>query len=137
MHHLIKAGWKDVVLLEWTRLTAGSTWHAAANGNTFNGSPLIAWTIKRTFELWTELEAETGQMVGGHLVGGPMIARTPARLDELNRLRGIGKRIGVDYEMLSGKELQDYWPVFDTQTVLGAMYDPMGGHVDPYGLTMA
>lgn len=137
LYHLAKAGWKDVVLVEWTRLTSGSTWHAASNGNTFNGSSLIAWTMKRTFELWSELEAETEQMVGGHLVGGLMIARTPARLDELKRLRGIGKRIGVDYEMLSGNELKDYWPVFDTESVLGAMYDPMGGHVDPYGLTMA
>ncbi|MGP4806358.1 GcvT family protein [Agrobacterium cavarae] len=137
LYHLAKAGWNDVVLLEWSRLTAGSTWHAAANGNTFNGSPLLAWSMKRTFELWSEIQEETGQDVGAHLVGGVMIARTQARLDELNRLRGVGKRIGVDYQMLSKQDLLDFWPVLNTDSVLGAMYDPMGGHVDPYGLTMA
>jgi 4-methylaminobutanoate oxidase (formaldehyde-forming) len=28
-YHLAKLGWKDVVLLERTQLTAGTTWHAA------------------------------------------------------------------------------------------------------------
>jgi len=29
LYHLAKKGWSDVVLLERTELTAGSTWHAA------------------------------------------------------------------------------------------------------------
>ncbi|MBK5109714.1 MAG: FAD-binding oxidoreductase, partial [Anaerolineales bacterium] len=28
-YHLTKLGWKDVLLLEKTQLTAGTTWHAA------------------------------------------------------------------------------------------------------------
>lgn len=137
LYHLAKAGWTDLVLLEGAQLTSGSTWHAAANGNTFNGSPLIAWSMKRTFELWREIEAESGQQVGAHEVGGLMIARTQDRLDELHRLRGVGKRIGVDYDMLTPEELKEVLPFLNTDTVLGAMYDPMGGHVDPYGLTQA
>ncbi len=137
LYHLAAAGWKDLVLVEEANLTSGSTWHAAANGNTFNASPLWAWAMKRTFQLWSEIEAESGQAVGAHPVGGVMIARTPERMDELRRLRGIGKRIGVDYEMLTPRELLDFWPVFNTDTVLGALYDPIGGHVDPYGLTQA
>lgn len=137
LYHLAKAGWTDLVLLEGAQLTSGSTWHAAANGNTFNGSTLMAWSTKRTFELWREIEEESGQQVGAHEVGGLMIARTQDRLDELHRLRGIGKRVGVDYKMVSPEELHDYLPFLNNDTVLGAMYDPMGGHVDPYGLTHA
>src|SRR5690606_24132781 len=83
------------------------------------------------------VERETGQAVGAHKVGGLMIARTPDRMDELKRLQGMGRRLGLTYEMLSARELRNCWPVFDTATVLGALYDPMGGHVDPYGLTLA
>ena len=137
LYHLAVAGWNDLVLLEEAQLTSGSTWHAAANGNTFNASPLWAWATKRTFELWPEIEKESGQAVGAHPVGGLMIARTTDRMDELHRLKGIGKRIGVNYEVLTPDELLKYWPVLNTETVLGALYDPSGGHVDPYGLTHA
>ena len=36
LYHLTKLGWKDVVLLERTELTAGSTWHAAGGMHTIN-----------------------------------------------------------------------------------------------------
>ena len=137
LYQLAKAGWSDCLLLEKATLTSGSTWHAAANGNTFNGSPLFAWSMKTTFDLWHEIEAESGQAVSAHKVGGVMVARTPARMDELRRLKGIGKRIGVDYGLLGPSELKALWPVLEVGTVLGALYDPNGGHVDPYGLTQA
>ena len=137
LYHLARAGWRNLVLLESAQLTSGSTWHAAANGNTFNGSPLIAWSMKRTFELWDEIETESGQAVSAHKVGGIMIARTQDRMDELSRLFGIGQRIGVDYEMLTPDALKNILPFLNTDTVLGGMFDPMGGHVDPYGLTQA
>ncbi|MFO0997297.1 MAG: FAD-dependent oxidoreductase [Alphaproteobacteria bacterium] len=137
LYHLARAGWTDCLLLEKATLTSGSTWHAAANGNTFHGSPLIAWATKQTFDLWSEIEAESGQAVSAHTVGGVMVARTQARMDELRRLKGIGRRIGVDYRLLSPAELKELWPVLEVGTVLGALFDPNGGHVDPYGLTQA
>ena len=38
LYHLVKRGWTDVVLLEKTELTAGSTWHAAGLLPLFNMS---------------------------------------------------------------------------------------------------
>ena len=137
LYHLARSGRADALLVEKTQLTAGSTWHAAANGNTFNGSPMMAWSMKRTFDLWDEIEAESGQAITSHKVGGIMVARTEDRMDELHRLLGIGRRIGVTYQMLTPDELKAHWPMLDTSSVLGALYDPNGGHVDPYGLTHA
>ena len=37
-YHLAKAGMKDVMLLEKTELTAGSTWHAVSSLNNSTGS---------------------------------------------------------------------------------------------------
>ena len=39
LYHLTKAGWSDVVLVERTELTAGSTWHSAGGMHTLNGDP--------------------------------------------------------------------------------------------------
>ena len=38
LYHLAKKGWSDVVLVERTELTAGSTWHAAGLLPLFNMS---------------------------------------------------------------------------------------------------
>ncbi len=38
LYHLVRKGWSDVVLLERSELTAGSTWHAAGLLPLFNMS---------------------------------------------------------------------------------------------------
>ncbi len=137
IYHLTKLGWKDVVLLEKEELTSGSTWHAAANGNTFNANPATAEMMRRTFDLWPILEKETGQSLSSHPVGGLMLAETPDRLDEIRRISGIGRTLGYEYELLGPNEVRQFHPLVDPTDLLGAIYDPMGGHVDPYGITMA
>src|SRR3546814_9740041 len=42
LFHLTKAGWRDVVLLERSELTSGSTWHAAGGMHTLNSDPNVA-----------------------------------------------------------------------------------------------
>ena len=42
LYHLAKMGWSDVMLLERAELTAGSTWHAAANLHAMHGHAGIA-----------------------------------------------------------------------------------------------
>ena len=38
LYHLVRLGWSDVVLIERTEVTAGSTWHAAGLLPLFNMS---------------------------------------------------------------------------------------------------
>jgi dimethylglycine dehydrogenase len=42
LYHLTKAGWKDVMLIERSELTSGSTWHAAGGFHTLNSDPNVA-----------------------------------------------------------------------------------------------
>ncbi len=42
LFHLTKFGWKDVVLVERSELTAGSTWHAAGGFHTLNADTNMA-----------------------------------------------------------------------------------------------
>ena len=42
LYHLAKIGWSDVLLLEKSELTSGSTWHAAGGMHTFNGEANIS-----------------------------------------------------------------------------------------------
>ena len=42
LYHLAKAGWTDVLLIERSELTSGSSWHAAGGFHTLNGDPNVA-----------------------------------------------------------------------------------------------
>ena len=42
LYHLAKAGWADVMLIERSELTSGSSWHAAGGFHTLNADPNVA-----------------------------------------------------------------------------------------------
>ena len=82
LYHLAKKGWNDVVLVERTELTAGSTWHAAGLLPLFNMSYSVGQLHQYSVELYNTLEAETGQAVGLHVNGNLRLARSRERMDE-------------------------------------------------------
>ena len=137
LYHLTKAGWKDVLLIERAELTAGSTWHAAGGMHTVNGDPNVAKLQQYTIELYKEIEKISGQSCGVHITGGIMLAGTRERLDWLKMAKARGRYLGMDLEIISVDEAARLFPLMDKRHFKGAMYDPIEGHVDPYGVTHA
>jgi dimethylglycine dehydrogenase len=137
LYHLTKAGWKDVLLIERAELTSGSTWHAAGGMHTVNGDPNVAKLQQYTIQLYKELEALSGQSCGVHVTGGIMLAGTRERLDWLKMAKARGRYLGMDLEIISVDEAAKLFPLMDKKHFTGAMYDPIEGHVDPYGVTHA
>ena len=137
LYHLTKLGWKDVMLLERAELTAGSTWHAAGGVHTVNGDPNVAKLQQYTIELYKEIEAISGQSCGAHITGGIMLAGTQERVNWMKMAIARGRYLGMDLSMISMDEAYDLFPLLDKKKFIGAMYDPVEGHVDPYGVTHA
>jgi dimethylglycine dehydrogenase len=137
LYHLTKAGWKDVLLIERAELTSGSTWHAAGGMHTVNGDPNVAKLQQYTIKLYEEIEKISGQSCGVHITGGIMLAGTPERVDWLKMAQARGRYLGMELELLSMAETKKMYPLLDEAHFLGAMYDPIEGHVDPYGVTHA
>jgi dimethylglycine dehydrogenase len=137
LYHLTKAGWKDVLLIERAELTSGSTWHAAGGMHTVNGDPNVAKLQQYTIELYKEIEKISGQSCGVHITGGLMLAGTRERLDWLKMAKARGRYLGMDLEIISVDEAAKLFPLMDKKHFKGAMYDPIEGHVDPYGVTHA
>ena len=137
LYHLTKAGWTDVVLVERTELTAGSTWHAAGGMHTINGDPNVAKLQRYTTELYAEIERISGQDCGIHTPGGVLLADTPERLDWLRMTHARGRYLGLDTEMISVAEAAELVPLFDPEHFVGAMLEAHEGHVDPAGVTHA
>ncbi len=137
LYHLTKAGWKDVLLIERAELTSGSTWHAAGGMHTVNGDPNVAKLQQYTIELYKEIERISGQSCGVHITGGIMLAGTRERLDWLKMAKARGRYLGMDLEIISVDEAAKLFPLMEKKHFTGAMYDPIEGHVDPYGVTHA
>lgn len=137
LYHLTKAGWNDVVLIERSELTSGSTWHAAGGMHTINGDPNVAKLQAYTINLYKEIEAISGQSCGIHITAGLMLAGTPERFDFLKLMASRAKYLGLDMELIPIERAAELFPLMDKRHFLGALYNTLEGHVDPSGVTHA
>ena len=137
LYHLAKAGWQDVVLVERSELTSGSSWHAAGGFHTLNGDPNVAKLQAYTVGLYKELEELSGQSCGLHLTGGFMIADSAERMDFLRATHAKGRYLGMDTELVSAAEAKAMFPLLDDSHFVGALWDPVEGNLDPSGTTYA
>ena len=138
LYHLTKHGWSDVMLLERSDLTSGSTWHAAGGMHTINGDPNVAKLQQYTIGLYKEIEELSGQDIGLHMTGGVMLAATQERFDWLKGVYAKGKYLGMDeLEIITPERAAELMPLLDPSQFVGALYDPIEGHCDPYGVTHA
>ncbi len=137
LYHLTKLGWSDVMLIERSELTSGSTWHAAGGFHTLNGDTNMAALQGYTIRLYKELEAITGMSCGLHHVGGVTLADTPERLDMLKAERAKHRFMGLETELVTPEEIRKLAPVTNTDGIMGGLYDPLDGHLDPSGTTHA
>ena len=138
LYHLTKLGWSDVTLIERSELTSGSTWHAAGGFHTLNGDTNMAALQGYTIRLYKELEAITGMSCGLHHVGGITLADNVERFDMLKAERAKHRYMGLDTAILTPAEVETMTDgMVNTKGILGALYDPLDGHLDPYGTTHA
>ena len=131
LYHLAKLGWSDVVLVEKTELTAGSTWHAAGLLPLFNMSYSVGQLHKYSIDLYQQLEEETGQAVSFHRTGNLRLATNQERMDEYRNYCGTANTIGVPFELIGPNEIGDLWPLCNLDGLVGALFHPHDGHVAP------
>ena len=137
LYHLAKLGWSDVMLVEKTELTAGSTWHAAGLLPLFNMSYSVGQLHKYSIDLYQQLEAETGQAVSFHRTGNLRLATNQERMDEYRNYCGTANTIGVPFELIGPNEIGDLWPLCNLEGLVGALFHPHDGHVAPVDVTQA
>ncbi len=137
LYHLTKVGCRDVVLCERKELTAGSSWHAAGGFHAFNSDPGVARLQAYTISIYPELEAISGQDIGMHRTGGLLVAETSERWDFLRSDWARHRVLGLKTELVSPAQVRELCPIMNTSRILGALYAPDEGHLDPYGATHA
>ena len=138
-YHLGHEGWgPDTVLLEKAELTSGSTWHAAGQITHSTSSYGLGRMVDYNIGLYSQvLEEETGQAVTWHGCGSFRLAYTEDEMDWLRHTLAVGRALGFNIELVDPDFIAKKHPFYNLDGVLGALYTPDDGHVDPSNVTMA
>lgn len=136
-YHLAKAGCRDVVLLERKQLTSGTSWHSAAQVRALRSSENLTRMIQYSAELYSSLEAETGQSTGWLQTGSLSLATNEERFTHIKRQASLARLFGVEAEVVSPKEAGRLWPMIRTDDLVGAVWSPEDGRVNPSDLCAA
>jgi glycine cleavage system aminomethyltransferase T/glycine/D-amino acid oxidase-like deaminating enzyme len=136
-YHLAERGWSDVVLVDRAELTSGSTFHSAGLVGQLRSSVTLTKMMMYGVELYRRLAAETGTDPAWHEVGSLRLASTKERLEELRRQAGWAKTFGLPLELISAADAMAKFPLLSTDGVLGAVFLPTDGWLDPSGLAQA
>jgi dimethylglycine dehydrogenase len=135
-YHLAKAGW-DTMLVERDELTSGSTWHAAGLLPLFNMSYATTHIHKYSVDFYKSLEAETGLNAGFAVVGNLRMAQHAARMDEYKLYSAVADSADVYHEFLTPAQMKDRWPLLRTDDLVGALFHPQDGYINPADVTQA
>lgn len=136
-YHLTKLGWSDVVLLERTQLTAGTTWHAAGLLTSLRDTETQTRLAKYSQDLYRRLESETGQATGLIGCGSIQLAMTADKAEEMRRGMHMAHTFGVEAHEVSASEVGKMWPLADVSDLKAAFYFPDDGRVNPTDVTQA
>jgi glycine cleavage system aminomethyltransferase T/glycine/D-amino acid oxidase-like deaminating enzyme len=130
-HHLAKLGERDVVLLERSELTSGSTFHSAGLVGQLRSSVSLTRMMMDSVELYRTLDC------GWVQCGGIRLACTPEREQEVLRQVAWAKTFGLPLELISAEQAKELFPLMSTDGVRCASYLPSDGYLDPSLLTTA
>lgn len=136
-YHLTELGWTDVVLLEQGELSCGTTWHAAGLVGQLRASENGTRLVQYSTQLYERLEAETGLATGFKRCGGVTVARTDDRMVQLRRTAASAEAFGLECELITPEQAQERYPVMQVEDLVGAIWLPGDGKVNPTDLTLA
>ncbi|MEM7208919.1 MAG: FAD-dependent oxidoreductase [Pseudomonadota bacterium] len=138
LYHLTTMGWTDVVMVERDELTSGTTWHSAAQVTNFGPNQTMVGLKTHSINLYKELAEDPEYPINyHHACGGIRLAATQDHLDGYHHFMSMAKGMGVDFEVIDAAECKKRHPLIETHELLGALWDPLDGDIDPAQLCQA
>lgn len=138
LYHLTCEGWTDVVLIERDELTSGTTWHSAAQVTNFGMNQTMIGLKSRSIALYRDLAADPDYPVGYHYGdGGIRLANQTRQMEGYHHFASLAAGMGVDLEVIDARECARRHPLISTDNLLGGLWDPHDGDIDPAQLCQA
>ena len=138
LYHLTQEGWSDVMLIERDELTSGTTWHSAAQVTNFGMTQTMVGLKTHSINLYKGLRDDPEYPVGyNYGDGGIRLANTKAQMDGYRHFASMAAGMDVEFEVLDAAECARRHPLISTDNLLGGLWDPTDGHIDPAQLCQA
>ena len=138
LYHLTQEGWSDVVLVERNELTSGTTWHSAAQVTNFGGNQTMVGLKTHSINLYKELADDTEYPINYHHGdGGIRLANSEEQMQGYRHFASMARGMGVDLEVIDAEECARRHPLISTENLLGGLWDPLDGDIDPAQLCQA
>jgi dimethylglycine dehydrogenase len=138
LYHLTQEGWTDVVLVERDELTSGTTWHSAAQVTNFGMNQTMVGLKSHSIALYKELAEDPDYPINYHHAdGGIRLANTDAQMDGYRHFASMARGMGVEFEVLDAEECARRHPLITTDNLVGGLWDPLDGDIDPAQLCQA
>ena len=138
LYHLTQEGWSDVVLVERNELTSGTTWHSAAQVTNFGMNQTMVGLKSHSIALYKELSEDPDYPINYHHAdGGIRLANTEAQMEGYRHFTSVARGMGVEFEVIDAAECARRHPLISTENLLGGLWDPFDGDIDPAQLCQA
>ncbi|MGC3937573.1 GcvT family protein [Roseobacter sp. EG26] len=138
LYHLTQEGWSDVMLLERNELTSGTTWHSAAQVTNFGMNQTMVGLKTHSIQLYKELAEDPDYPINYHHAdGGIRLANTEDQMDGYRHFASMARGMDVHFEVIDAAECARRHPLISTDNLLGGLWDPLDGDIDPAQLCQA
>ena len=138
LYHLTQEGWSDVVLVERDELTSGTTWHSAAQVTNFGMNQTMVGLKSHSIKLYKELSENPDYPINYHHGdGGIRLANTEAQMQGYRHFASMARGMDVHFEVIDAEECARRHPLISTKNLLGGLWDPLDGDIDPAQLCQA
>ncbi len=137
LYRLTRMGWTDVVLVEKTELTAGTTWHSTGLTSLIVDSVAASKLNALSLSLYTTLEEETGQPTGLRKPGAMRLAKNSETMARYTSDTAKARVLDIDYQLIGPKKVGRLFPLMALDGIHGACYEPEGGYIDAAMATQA
>ncbi len=72
-----------------------------------------------------------------HVTGAIRLAHSKERMQEFEKVAGMGRYQGLQMDICTPEELKEHNPFIETHDLEGGLWDPLDGDIDPAQLTQA
>lgn len=136
-YHLTALGWTDVTVIERTRLTGGTTWHAAGLVSRVRGTPALTALSLLNAPTYLRAGDDSGIDTGFRRVGSLAVARTPGRFDEYRYSADMATAHGIETRIMTPDQVREYWPNAEVSDLHGGLLSTEDGTLNPGDATLA
>ena len=133
-YHLAKMGCHDVVVLEKSHISSGSTEKCAGGIRQQFSTEINVKLSMESVNFFEHFEEETGYTADFRQYGYLMLATTKDEVKQFKENVVLQQKLGVDVRLISPQDAREILPQLNVKDVLSATFCPTDGYADPYSV---